>query len=436
MRTRVLWTCACVVVCGALAPFAAAQQMEVDKEGAEKTIARAIEFLRSRQDPETGGWSVPPWATAAPTFPAITALVLNGMLMQPGIKADDAAVSAGARFVLGFVKPDGGIYDTILPTYNTAISLSALTRINTPAARAAVGPAQEFLRRSQWGASEPVGVGGAGGKEAPVPVGPEHPFYGGVGYGNRGRPDISNLAFFLQGLHDSGVPTDDPAVQRALIFLQRCQMLGRAGGKVVNDQPFAARSRQGGFVYATAEDDKTIGQGQSFAGRMEETLDDGTKVSTLASYGSATYLGFKSYVYAGLAPTDPRVQAAYDWIKRHYDLSVNTGMPPEGDRKHDGYYYYLLAMGRALDAAGLTTINTMTAEGATVPRNWRADLLAQLAGLQQEDGSFKVLDDRWMEDNPVLITAYGLIAAQHALRADGVRGPEGSGPGREGGGVK
>ncbi|MFN0010028.1 MAG: hypothetical protein ACKVS8_00130 [Phycisphaerales bacterium] len=419
MQTLARWACACVVVCGVVAPRAAAQQMDVDKAQAEKTIARAIDFLKSKQDAETGGWSVPPKGTAAPTFPAISALVLNGMLMQPGIRADDAAVSKGGAFVLGFAKPDGGIYDTMLPTYNTAISLSALARLNTPAAKAAVGPAQEFLRRSQWGSSEPLGVGGAGGKEAPAAVGREHPFYGGVGYGNRGRPDISNLAFFLQGLHDSGVPTDDPAVQRALVFLQRCQMLASAGGKTVNDQPFAAGSRQGGFVYATAENDKTLGEGQSFAGRIEETLDDGTKVSKLASYGSVTYLGFKSYIYAGLAPTDPRVRAAYDWIKRNYDLSVNTGMPAEEGRKYDGYYYYLLAMGRALDAGGLTTINTIGADGATAARNWRADLLARLAELQQEDGSFRVLDDRWMEDNPVLITAYGLIAAQHALRGDG-----------------
>jgi hypothetical protein len=42
-------------------------------------------------------------------------------------------------------------------------------------------------------------------------------------------------------------------------------------------------------------------------------------------------------------------------------------------------------------------------------------LISRLAQLQQEDGSMPVLDDRWMEDNSVLITAYALVAVQHAL---------------------
>ena len=48
-------------------------------------------------------------------------------------------------------------------------------------------------------------------------------------------------------------------------------------------------------------------------------------------------------------------------------------------------------------------------------RNWRADLITKLASLQQEDGSFKSIDDRWMENNPELITAYALIALREAI---------------------
>ena len=436
MRTSTAVVCAGVLALCGFVRAAGAQAMEVDRAQAEKTIARAIEFLRAKQDKESGGWSVPAKGTPAPTLPAITALVLNGVLMQPGVNESDDAVKAGADFVLKFAKPDGGIYDTILPSYNTAIAVSALARLNTPKAKSVVTLAQDFLRRNQWGAEAPVGVGGAGGKEAPSTVGPEHPFYGGWGYGNRGRPDLSNVSFMLQALHDLGVPSDDPAVQRAIVFVQRCQMLPSAAGKVVNDQPFAAGSKQGGFIYATAENDKTVGQGQSFAGTIEETMDDGSKVSKLASYGSMTYSGFKSYIYAGLSPTDARVQAAYEWIKRNYDLGRSVGMPDQADRRYDGYYYYLLAMARALDAAGLTTINTIGADGATAARNWRADALTRLAELQQDDGSFKKLDDRWMEDNPVLVTAYGLIVAQHALRGDAGHAAAGGSGGSGGGKAK
>jgi squalene-hopene/tetraprenyl-beta-curcumene cyclase len=49
-------------------------------------------------------------------------------------------------------------------------------------------------------------------------------------------------------------------------------------------------------------------------------------------------------------------------------------------------------------------------------RDWANDLIDRLAELQNEDGSFRSVDDRWMESNPVLITAYGLIALEHAVR--------------------
>jgi hypothetical protein len=37
-----------------------------------------------------------------------------------------------------------------------------------------------------------------------------------------------------------------------------------------------------------------------------------------------------------------------------------------------------------------------------------------LITLQQDDGSFRSVDDRWMEDNLVLITAYALNALSDA----------------------
>jgi hypothetical protein len=36
--------------------------------------------------------------------------------------------------------------------------------------------------------------------------------------------------------------------------------------------------------------------------------------------------------------------------------------------------------------------------------------------LQEPDGSFKSVDDRWMENDPVLITAYSLIALGEAVK--------------------
>lgn len=373
---------------------------------ATAAIAKAEQFLRSRQDKATGGWSVPtpgPDATKPlqPHLPAITALVLKGMLMDP--KADpvnDEVLSKGVRYMLGFRQPDGGIYDKLLPNYNTALVLSALSRVKTPEAQAAIRPAQDFLRKVQYSEnSDP----GAGGNEAPKPIDKDHPFYGGVGYGKHGRPDNSNLNIFIQAMEDSDISPQDESVQRALTFLKRTQMDDR-----INDMPYAKGSRQGGFVYATVENAQSVDgrAGQSMAGTIEETLSDGTKASRLRCYGSMTYAGFKTYLYAELPRSDARVVAAYDWIRRNYSVDENPGIGT------NGVYYYYVLFARALSSWGEPVVKTLdennTPTGAE--RRWGDDLVDRLVSLQNEDGSFKSLDKRWMEDNAELITAYALVA--------------------------
>jgi squalene-hopene/tetraprenyl-beta-curcumene cyclase len=177
----------------------------------------------------------------------------------------------------------------------------------------------------------------------------------------------------------------------------------------LNDMPYADGSRQGGFIYATSPNKDNVGGGQSFAGEIEESLDDGTRVSRLRAYGSMTYAGFKSLIYAKLRGDDPRVRAAQEWISRNYTLAENPGLGT------DGMYYYYLAFARALDAFGQEQVPI--AEGQeTVMRDWANDLIDALAKLQNENGSFRSVDDRWMENDPVLITAYAVIALQHAAR--------------------
>jgi squalene-hopene/tetraprenyl-beta-curcumene cyclase len=381
---------------------------------AREMIGRAVAYLRSQQDAASGGWAVPPVAEGGepgagqPHYPAITALVMIAMLSDPGIQPDDAAVQSGVKYLLNHQRPDGGIYDRVLPSYNTSIALSALAKLDTskspPQVVAAISAAQQFLRGLQWSES---GVATAGGDEAPHSIVKDHPYYGGVGYGKHGRPDNSNLGVMLQGLHDSGVSPDDAAFQRALTFLQRTQMLGS-----VNDMPYADGSRQGGFIYATVPNAESVEgrAGQSFAGMIEETLDDGTKISRLRCYGSMTYSGFKSYLYANLSHEDERVKAAFDWIRRNYTVEENPGLGT------DGMYYYFVTMSRALAAWGEPTIQAIKPDGTTESRRWADDLIDRLAGLQNADGSFRSVDDRWMENNPVLITAYAGIALGEALR--------------------
>jgi len=361
---------------------------------AQAMADRAVGYLRAQQDTASGGWSVNP---DGPQFPAITGLVVTGMLLSPEIGADDPAVDAGLGFILKYRQHDGGIYDRVLASYNTSICLSALALAHRPEASAALAPGVGFLRSLQW--SEVA----ADHPETQV-VKESHPFYGGVGYGSHGRPDLSNLNFMLQALHDAGVPGDDPAFARAVVFLQRTQMADS-----VNDQSYADGSSQGGFIYSTGPEADQAGEGESKAGMIWESTDDGERVSRLRCYGSMTYAGFKSYVFADLDRDDERVQLAYNWIRGNYTLDENPGV---GDQ---GRYYYYMLFGRAMSAWGEPTIEVINKDGSTETRDWANDLIDQLASMQHEDGSFASVNDRWMENNPTLITAYALIALQNAM---------------------
>lgn len=468
-------------------------------------IDRTVAFLRSQQDPASGGWAVNP---KGPSYPAITGLVLAGLMGDGSAGENDPTVQLGHKYLLNAVQPDGGIYDQVLPSYNTAIAVSALSRFSDPRSKEAVKNAVAFLRKIQYG-EEAAAMEGLG--ESAKPVGREDPFYGGWGYGRHGRPDLSNTAFALEALHASGVEASDPAFQRALVFLQRCQMVEKVGEAKVNDQAYAAGSTQGGFIYATSVNKERVGVGQSQAGEVAESLSgppgtvahvqlrtnpdgkeltltrddvrrmlaetaegssrpairslateavivlgptsDGQSASTfeirtpitstealqdflfaalagevkdrgairveaadhwkgisrLRAYGSMTYSGFKSYAYANLRKDDPRVRAAWGWIQANYTLAENPGMGT------DGYYYYLLAFSRALKASGEDLV-PMPAGATGEGRAWRHDLVKRLAELQEPDGSFRTVDNRWLEDNKVLISAYALIAMREASR--------------------
>ncbi|QQS09433.1 MAG: hypothetical protein IPK69_02065 [Phycisphaerales bacterium] len=411
-------------VCGAFMGEASAQQAskpgemairsqpafhvsEENRIRAQAALTRAHEFLASQQDKATGGWCID---EKRPNFPAITALALQGYLLDPATPMESALVQDAVKFILNSQQADGGFYDKILPNYNTAICISALSKVNTPQSKEAVKKAVAFLKSLQYGEGAIIQADLGEGAEK---VDKDHAFYGGWGYGKHGRPDMSNTAFAVQALHDAGVDASDASIQRALVFLQRCQMAEKAdsatGVITINDMPYAKGSRQGGFVYATSVNKDQVGSGQSqAAATIEETLDDGTVVSRLRAYGSMTYAGFKSYLYANLRANDPRVRLAHEWMMRNYTLEENPGAGT------DGLYYYYLMLSRALSAGNIATID-VKGEGGVKKHEWADELVAKLLTLQNSDGSFRSVDDRWMEDNPVLITSYSVLALEHAL---------------------
>lgn len=383
------------LVIAILTPICAAQSSSISAEHtrrAEMIASRAMDYLTSRQGMETMGFDDDP---ETQTLPAITGLVITGFMLDPGVDERHPVVSTATRYMLKHVQPDGGIYKDILPSYNTAICISALSMVNKPEALNAMLNATEFLRTLQYSDTNSSNPNDPGFEE---PITINHPYYGGVGYGKHERPDLSNLSFFIQAMHDAGVSTNDVAYQRAQVFLSRVQMNDQ-----VNEMPYADGTDQGGFIYATVENIESVDglAGQSQAGTMTETTESGAELVRLRAYGSMTYAGFKSLLYSNLDPDDLRITEAWKWIEQNYTLEENPGLGMQG------YYYYLCTMARALDAAGVDEING---------KNWREEMIDKLFELQFGNGAFRTFDARWMENNDILIAAYALIAVQHARR--------------------
>lgn len=342
---------------------------------AAELTARGARYLLAAQE-QDGGW-------ASDAGPGVSSLVLKALIQEPTVGPRHEAVRRGIAFVLRFQRDDGGLYaaEGLLKNYESSVALSMLAVLRDPAYDAQIAALQRFLKENQWDEGE--------GKS------PDDPFYGGAGYGRHKRPDLSNTQMMLEALQDSGLPPDDPVYKKALIFIQRCQMAGEH-----NDRPFARGSTQGGFIYSP------VGDGESRAGTI--TVDGREE---LRCYGSMTYAGFKSLLYAGLTRTDPRVQAALTWIRRHWTLEFNPNMPQQ--QSHEGLYYYYHVLGRALAAWGEPVIQ----DHAGRQHVWRHELVEHLARIQHSDGRWVNDADRYMEGLPALTTAYSMLALQAAYPA-------------------
>ena len=242
-----------------------------DRATSEELTGKAVDFLRPRQA-DDGSWS------GDRKEPGITALVVTPCSARGGSPPADPTVTKALAYLERFLGPKGGLSEAPHANYTTAIALMAFQEANrTAATTRIIKGGQEFLKAMQWDEGEGKGR--------------DTTYYGGAGYGGRNsRPDLSNTAFMMEALRDTGLPADDPALQKALIFVSRCQNLKSE----FNDQPWAGKVNDGGFIYTAANG------GSSMAGKTED--------GGLRSYAAMTYAGLKSMIYAGLTADDPRAR--------------------------------------------------------------------------------------------------------------------------------
>jgi squalene-hopene/tetraprenyl-beta-curcumene cyclase len=328
-------------------------------------VDKGVQYLLGKGQSADGSYS-------ARAGTGITSLCVTALL-RSGRTPDDPGVAKSLKYIEANVRPDGGIYaeNSRLKNYETCVAMLCLKEANRDGKYdKTIRNADAYVKRLQLDEGEQKNASDFS--------------YGGVGYSENGRPDLSNTAFLMDALIAAGNGPDDEAVKKAIIFVSRCQNLESEH----NTTPAAAKINDGGFYYAIT------GEGDT----KDKSADGG-----LRSYGSMTYAGLKSMVYAGLKRDDPRVKAATNWLRRHYDLASNPGM---GDA---GLYYYYHLMAKALDALG----EKQFTDDSGKAHDWRVELTAELAKRQQEDGSWVNSNNRWLESDRNLVTAFALLALSH-----------------------
>jgi len=340
------------------------------RKEAERSILIGFRWLVDQQE-EDGSWN---------RYPAITALVLSAITRADAtVNIEHPAIQAGYKYLESCVQENGSVHVGDMPGYNTSICLLAFKDYPGDKYKKIIRNAEAYLVDLQIDEKDGYTR--------------DSLYYGGVGYGGDDRPDLSNLQWAIEAIaykekqivpEQKAGPVEKAISERnmlfydkALVFLARCQNL-----ESVN--PEAYSGNDGGFMYEA---------GKSKAGEA-------------SSYGSMSYAGLKSMIYAKVDKADPRVQAAYDWLRQNYSVETNPNMGIQG------LFYYYQSMAKALSAYGEEVV--VTPDKKQHP--WRKELVDQLLKIQNEEGWWVNSNGRWWENNKVLVTAYCLLTMEELLR--------------------
>ena len=333
----------------------------ITKQEWQSVVESSVRYLRSQGQAEDGSYS-------KQNGIGVTALVVAG-LVSCDVSPEDPVIAKSIEFLLRYRQEDGGVYqsDSKHTNYETCLVMMALSKANRNGKyNDVLKNATGYVKRMQWDETEEKNK--------------EDLNYGGAGYGNKSRPDLSNTSFLIDALKSVGTSENDEAMQRALLFVSRCQNLE----SVHNTTPFSGLIKDGGFYYTPAAG------GESQAGKEPN--------GGLRSYASMTYAGLKSMIFAGVQKEDPRIQAAIKFLKSHYALDSNPGMGSSG------LFYYYHTMAKALD-----TLGNEEFEATDGKHLWRREIFDRMKSTQNENGSWVNSDTRWLEGDPNLVTGYSLL---------------------------
>lgn len=297
-------------------------------------ITDGIDWLLDRQNPNNGSWY---YGDAANT--AMAAMCM----LSWGYAPDDPRVASALQYIMDNVDPVW-----IRSTYYTSIAilpLAAAYRVTPDQAYFdAITGMRDWLIQLQWDEDSLYGN-----------VAPSTSYYGGFGYGNGGRADLSNTQWAIMGLYEAdevlGLDADetDQTYQKALTFLDRC------------------RNGDGGSGYTPGSN------------------------SILTMTSASVW----SYSLCGVENTDPRVSDGLQWLADHYSMTNNDGWGWWSE------YYYKVTFGKAMILSQQTRLGTQGYD-------WFADLSDALVSEQNDDGSWPNTGMNGAE----MSTAWAIMALQ------------------------
>lgn len=336
-------------------------------------INRGLDWLAAHQK-QDGSWS-------NGNFPALTAMPL-GTFIRSTYPNKKEIVDKGIKYILSCVQENGGIYREVrgrkgggLSNYNTAICMTVLHAAGDPSHVRVVQNARKFIADSQHFGDDV--------------------YKGGFGYDRkteRAYTDLLNTYYAVQAMRLTQDTEDlrgksekrvDIDWKETVKFIERMQ-----------NKPEADEENAGGFVYNPT--DPKAG-----------TTTNKSGVVVFRSYGSITYAGLLALVYANVSRDDVRVRSAFDWAAKHWSLEENPGMGAKGTF----FFYNILT--KALSAYGQDLVPLQ--DGILL--NWREALAKKLVGLQKIDpetghGYWRNNTGRFWENDPVLVTAYSILALE------------------------
>jgi len=364
---------------------------EAAQKEAQTAIEKGLAWLKANQQGD-GHWS-------DEKNPAMTALPLWA-LAASGSGAYAPQIDKAVAFVLSKAQPDGGIYvpnpergGAGLGNYNTSISMMGLQATGRKDVVPVILKARAYTASTQLTGDD------------------EHA--GGFGYdrGGRRHTDLTNTGMAIDAMRRTQSVEDlRPASEK------RADLNWDAALKYVENMQQKEGEDKGGFLYvksfgpAPAMGGKLPGgesKNPAFSGGQGGQRPSGGPQSgrpPLRSYGSITYVGLLSMMHTNLTRNDPRVISAFDYCTKHWTLDENPGQGGQG------IYFYYNVLTRALCAADIDAIPQ--ASGGSLA--WREALIKKVASLQKADGSWVNENNRWWENDPVLVTSYSLLAIEFA----------------------